>query len=377
MNLLLHIGHTDVRLFLGNRLSYVWLFGMPLLFIYFMGFANRGPGDPANPRPAVLVENLDTNFLGAVFIEELGAQGMRTLPPDQAGDAELGIRVPADFTARVQSGDGATVGFFEAGRGQSGEAAMIQLRLVRAVIAVNSHLLAAATAAGGRLAFDEAGLRAARSAPATVRLDARFGGRKPVPSGYAFSVPGNLVMYLMMNLLVFGGTGVAAQRTAGVLRRLAAQPVTHLQILGGKIYGLILLGLVQVGVFLAAGRWVFGVPLGANLPAVITVLLVYSWVAAALGVLLASVVRAEDKVVGLSVMVSLLLAALGGCWWPLEVAPPVLQFLAHLLPSGWAMDALHQLISFGNGWGAVWKPLAMLSGFGLAASALAARWFRV
>jgi ABC-type multidrug transport system permease subunit len=377
MNRLLDIGHTDVRIFLGNRLSYVWLFVVPLLFIYFMGFANRGPGDPANPRPAVLVENRDTHFLGALFLEELDAQGMRTLPPEQAGEAERGIRIPEHFTARVQSGEGARVGFFEVGAAQSSEGAMIELRLLRAVIAMNSHLLAAATAGGGSPAPDEAAWRAARAAPATVRLDARFAGRKPVPSGYRFSVPGNLVMYVMMNLLVFGGAGVAAQRSSGVLRRLAAQPITRFQMVGGKIYGLLLLGLVQVAVFLVAGRWLFGVPLGANLPGVLAVLLVYSWVAASLGVFLASVVRAADKVAGLCIMVSLLLAALGGCWWPLELAPPALQLVAHLLPSGWAMEALHQLISFGSGWDALGKPLAVLTGFGVAASGLAARCFRV
>lgn len=377
MRRLLHIGHTEVRLFLKNRLSYVWLFAMPLLFIYFMGFANRGPGDPANPRPAVLVENPDTNFLAAMFLEELGAQGMRTLSPDQAQDAERGIRLPADFTARVQSGQGAKVGFFEVGSGRTGEGAMIELRLLRAVLAMNSHLLAAAMAPGTGSWLNEAAVSAARAVPATVRLDARFAGRRPVPSGYRFSLPGNLVMYVMMNLLVFGGASVAGQRSRGVLRRLAAQPVTREEILGGKIYGLFLLGVVQVVVFLVAGRWLFGVPLGANLPGVFTVLLVYAWVAAALGVLVASVVRNEDKVVGLAVMVALLMAALGGCWWPLEVAPPALQFVAHLLPSGWAMDALHQLISFGNGWAAIGKPLAVLTGFGLVASFLAARWFRV
>lgn len=378
MSRLLDIGHTDIRRFLRNRISYIWLFVMPLLFIYFMGFANRGPGDPANPRPPVLVENRDTNWLGAVFLEALGAQGMRTLAPDQAAEAERGIRIPADFTTRVQAGEGASVSFFETGHARSSEGALIELRLLRAVLALNSHLLAAATAAAvtGQAA-DEALVRAAMGTPPSVRLEAQYAGRKPVPSGYRFSVPGNTVMYVMMNLLVFGGAGVAAQRNSGVLRRLSAQPVTRAQIVGGKIYGLVLLGLVQVVVFLCAGRWVFGVTIGSNLAAVLTLLLLYSWVAAALGVLLASVILAEDKVVGLCVMLALLLAALGGCWWPLELAPPFLRFIALLLPTGWAMEGLHQLISFGNGWASVLKPMAVLAGFGTVATVLAARWFRV
>ena len=67
------IGHTDLRLFLKRKSAYVWLFAMPLAFVYFMGFANRGPGVPSNRKPPVLVENQDTNFLGQVFLDELGA----------------------------------------------------------------------------------------------------------------------------------------------------------------------------------------------------------------------------------------------------------------------------------------------------------------
>ena len=49
----------------------------------------------------------------------------------------------------------------------------------------------------------------------------------------------------------------------------------------------------------------------------------------------------------------MLMAALGGCRWPLEVVPENMQKLGHLFPSAWAMDILHRLISFGDGIGSV------------------------
>jgi ABC-type multidrug transport system permease subunit len=42
------------------------------------------------------------------------------------------------------------------------------------------------------------------------------------------------------------------------------------------------------------------------------------------------------------------LAALGGCWWPIEITPVWMQGLARFLPTGTAMDALHRLVSFGS-----------------------------
>ena len=98
--------------------------------------------------------------------------------------------------------------------------------------------------------------------------------------------------------------------------------------------------------------------------------------AGSLGVLVGSLIAAPDRVNGLCVLVSLLLAALGGCWWPLEIGPPVLKTIALCTPTGWALEALHQLISFGSGFEAVLVPLAVLVAFGTVANVLAARFFR-
>ncbi len=42
---------------------------------------------------------------------------------------------------------------------------------------------------------------------------------------------------------------------------------------------------------------------------------------------------------------------LGGWWWPIEITPEWMPLLRKVLPSGWAMDAMHPLISFGKGAG--------------------------
>jgi ABC-type multidrug transport system permease subunit len=374
MKHILDIGHTDLRLFFKHKSAYVWLFVVPLAFVYFMGFANRGPNDPANRKPPVVVENLDTDFLGRIFLEELGAQGMWVLDPTNRESAARFIQIPADFTANVLSQKQTKLGFSKRDGSAEADAVLIEVRLVRALIAINGHLLEAATQVSGPITEER--LRAVLSAPDPVKLNARFAGRKPVPSGFNFSLPGNLVMYLMMNLLIFGGATVAAERRNGVIKRLMVHPLARGELVLGKIYGLMLLGVVQILFFLGVGKFAFHVNLGANLVAVTLTLLVFAWVAASLGVLAGSVVAAEDRVVGICVMASLLMAALGGCWWPLEVAPPVQKLIALCLPTGWALQALHQVISFGSDFSAVVKPIAVLLAFGVAANTLAARFFR-
>jgi ABC-type multidrug transport system permease subunit len=198
-----------------------------------------------------------------------------------------------------------------------------------------------------------------------------------VPSGFNLSLPGNLVSYLLMNLTIFGGAALAWERRSGVLRRLVVYPIRRNQLILGKLYGLMLLGLVQIGVFLVVGRYLFGVNLGANLLAVAVTLGVFAWVAASMGLLVGSLIAAEEKIVAAGVLVSLSMAALGGCWWPLEIAPDMFKILAHLVPTGWAMDALHQVISFGGGLADAKEEIGGLVLFGAAANWAASRYFRI
>ena len=376
MKRILDIGHLDLRLFMKHRSAYVWLFAIPLAFVYFMGFANRGGGDPSNRTPPVLIENSDTNFIGRIFLDELTTQKMRLLDPTNRETAARVIQIPAGFTSNALNFQQTKLKFLKRDDSGDADAALIEVHLVRALIALNGHLLETAAQTNASGTFSEAQLREILAKPNPVSLHASFAGRQPVPSGFNFSLPGNLVMYIMMNLLIFGGSTIAAERRNGVIKRLMVHPVTHFQIVMGKIYGLMLLGSVQILFFLAVGKFLFHVNLGANLPGVVITLLVFAWVAASLGVLVGSLSAAEDRVVGICVFASLLMAAMGGCWWPLEIGPPLMKTISLCTPTGWALQALHQLISFGSGFDAVLVPLAVLGAFGAAANLLAAKFFQ-
>jgi ABC-type multidrug transport system permease subunit len=377
MQRILDIGHNDLRLFFKSKTAYVWLFLIPTAFVYFLGFASRDTGDPSNHQAPVLIDNRDTNFLSRALLAEMNSQGMWVVDPTNAARAARELHIPADFTERTLQGQKTRLLFLRReGAGES-DGAMLELRLTRALIGLNGHLLEAAGKDGTIANLTENSLRAIREAPNPVLLNSRFAGRKPVPSGFNFSLPGNLVMYLMLNLLVFGGTSMAASRRTGILKRLTTSGASRQEIVLGKIYGDTLLGGAQIVYFLLLGKFAFHVNLGANLPGVILVLLILSWVAGALGVLVGSCLASEDRVIPVCVLTSLLMGALGGCWWPMEIAPPVFKTIALCLPTGWALFALNQLISFGAGLQAALWPMAVLLGFGAVASVLSIRFFRV
>jgi ABC-type multidrug transport system permease subunit len=308
------------------------------------------------------------------MIEALGEHGLSVVPPENQ-QAKRGITIPPEFTERILAKQQVDLDFFKVGTTDDAAAAMVELRLVRALIAIHSLLVEHAIAANGAAPTEES-MRALFERQNPVTLQTTFAGRKPMPVGFNLSLPGNLVMYLLLNLMVFGGAAVAEERRNGVMRRLMTQPVRGMELVMGKVSGLVFLGMVQVAIFLLIGQFLLGVNIRDHWIAILVTLGIYVWVAASLGVLAGSVIKAEEKVVGICLLISLPMAALGGCWWPLEVAPPALQSVALAVPTGWAMAALHQLITFGSGFAGAREEIAVLALYGLAANLAAARWFR-
>jgi len=68
--------------------------------------------------------------------------------------------------------------------------------------------------------------------------------------------------------------------------------------------------------------------------------------------------------VGSVVMVTM--AAVGGCWWPIDLEPRWMRSVALAFPTTWAMDAFNDLMIRRRGIEAAWAPTAVMLGYGAA-----------
>lgn len=184
------------------------------------------------------------------------------------------------------------------------------------------------------------------------------GERLDIPSGFQQAVPGILVMFTLLVLLTSSGTILVQERTQGLLRRLASTPISKAEVIAGKWDGLMVLAAIQMLVALIFGTYSFKMDWSPNLGMVIVVLIAWGGFCASAGLWLGTV--ANTQAGGLGVLAANALAALGGCWWPIEITPDWMQFIRNLLPTGWTMDALHKLISFQAGAASVIPNIALL-----------------
>jgi len=82
-------------------------------------------------------------------------------------------------------------------------------------------------------------------------------------------------------------------------------------------------------------------------------------------------------IIGLSVLLANIFAALGGCWWPNEIVPPAVRTVARISPAYWAMDALHKLTFFQGGFADIIVQVGVLAALAAVLTAVAGRFFRI
>jgi ABC-2 type transport system permease protein len=182
-----------------------------------------------------------------------------------------------------------------------------------------------------------------------IAVESAVAGGGPTPRllGFRYAAPANLVMFA----LIAGCTAASRLvllRRMGIGPRLAAVPAGRIELLGGLAIGPFQLIAVQAVFLLATGRLVFGVDWG---PPLAVTLLTAGLVAAAaaIALFLGTVYRSVEQAVALGPFLGMALGMLGGCWWPLEVAPAPLRAVARVVPSTWAMDGYLDLVTRGGG----------------------------
>ncbi len=362
----------DLRHLFRARETWLWAFVMPIVFFYFIGtvtggFSSHGP----SVEPVGLAAPADSGFLADRLAKKLEGLGYRV---DRVDEAKLSsytrrIAVPTGFTDSVLAGKPVKVSFRREGGGMNADYDTV--RVQRAVFS----LLADVVVAGGKPS--PADLQKLDAAPHNLTLSVVAAGKRPIiPSGFQQAVPGTLVMFVLLVMFTSGGITLLHERTSGILRRLASSPMSRGSVVLAKWLSRMSLGLVQIAFGMAVGTLLFKVDWGPNLPMIVVILVAYGAAAALGGMTLANFGRTEGQVVGLGVILSNILAAIGGCWWPVEITPPWAQKAALTLPTGWVMGALHKLVSFGDPPVSVLPHLAALVALMTALGWVLARRFR-
>jgi ABC-2 type transport system permease protein len=382
---ILNIAVIHLRLQLGGIGNLVSLFLVPIVLMLVIGtfnsgvsaqtqvidvLATEGSGEQANKfvsllkadgaqkvqgRERFIVCELKSptnqpegcKFSSLQASEDLAAYAKKRIDD---GVARASITIPVSFTADLQAGKSVTIGISTKSDPTAAQ------EVVQYVQAVNARLGGAVLAA--RVVTDRAQGDASFYGKVYTAAESIW-DKNPVQveetystltgtdygSGYGQSASGIGAMSVLINALALAQV-FFLERQRWTLQRLLMMPVTRAQILGGKLLGQYLLGLVTFGIMLGAGallgvRW--GDPLG-----VIVIVLVFTLAVTAMALAFSTLVRTSAQATGLGVLIPLILAPLGGAWWPMDITPQAMQTVGKIIsPIAWSQDAFNKMVFYG------------------------------
>jgi ABC-2 type transport system permease protein len=400
--LISRIAACDFKLTWKDRSVILWIFLMPIAFMFFFGFAFRGSGG-STPTATLTVENHDDGFASSELLEALSKESISLV--DSLSEGQNPVRtliIPPDFTKKVLSRQRVTL-ILRKEKGVSQEASQVAsvaifrglTRMVSGLIELEGGALARrsprfvveGTSVSGSLWGLTGGRETALDSirveldslqarePLVTMSSSMAGKHREAPSGFQGSVPGSLVMFVLMSM-VFSGVGLTIERVSGVLKRLGMSPASKEEVVLGKLFGRMGVAVIQIAVLLLVGKFLFGVSLGDSPFALLLLMLTFAFCTGGFSILFGSLFRNPEHMEGIAIITTLTMSALGGCWWPLEVVGRPFQIVALFFPTGWTMEGLHRLISFGFGTAAILPHAAVLVAFGTAFVLIGARRLR-
>lgn len=353
----LFIAKKDFFYSLKDKTLLVWMFIMPLVFFGFIGSTTGGLAGSSGPSNIAIWEGVhgmsESDELAKQIIYRLKQENYNTVIFNKDNDLEerkyhfknytRRLWLPENMQQSINKGEQIEIKYASKATGLGND--KDQFSIEKAIYQTLGDILVfkKLNQTIDNINFDEV-----NNLPKNIKIEINDAGEKlNIPSGFNQAVPGILVMFIMMIALTSGSVSLFLERQSGVLKRLAATPLTRKEIVYGKWLGKWYMTLLQLVYGMFMGWLLFKIHWGNHIVSIVLVLMLWAAFNAALAVLLGSFAKSEGQVSLIATVSSLLLAALGGCWWPIEITPEWMQKLASFLPTGWIMDILHKLMYFG------------------------------
>jgi ABC-2 type transport system permease protein len=370
----LRLALGDLKRFAKDWQAALWLIAMPLVFAYIFGSAMRGGGPQAT---WITVIDLDRSGLSKLFIEQLrqpeywiemkGAETQSQLKTKWP----YGIVIPAGFGQAILAGKPVKATLV---RGQVSPEKLMEVQscLAHAIVRYTKGLVVADISSKTWNDDTKAALENALKRPQLLTLSRQSARTlKPPPTGFHQSLPGMLVMFVLQMIVTYGGASLVRDRLGGRMPRLFASPLSPFEVYAGKVLARVLLGILQAALLLLGGSLLFRIPLGDHPLFLAPVVLALALVAGALSVLAGLVCQTEKQVILTGIFSAMILSALGGCWWPIEIVPDAFKTIAACTPSYWGVHGLQSILYFGKSWQVLTWECPIIFGFAVLCGLLA------
>lgn len=393
------IAMKDIRQTLRDKMTFLFLLVMPILFTFMFGFAFGGfsTGD-VDRRLAVGFQDLDRSQVSQglktllesqteIRVEETTASSEE---PQQLVDMEkmaAVVTVPEGYGKALQSGVPLKLQVILDPANANGLTAQnaIQTAAVRTASAVAAASSVVAedngqiTANNSNVIFEqrfETAISAWMNPPVRLKVigSGVDGQAAEENSGTVLPIshtaPAMMIQFSLAGLLTAAQVLVHERKTR-CMQRLLTTRVARSEILLGHFLAIFIVILVQFVLLVVFGQMILHLDY-LRLPAATLLMMICTALfVASVGLLVGSLARTDEQAVIFAMAPMFILSGLGGAWMPLEATGETFRSIGKVTPVAIALDGFQNIIARGLDFNAVLIPAAVMLGYALVCFSLA------
>jgi|GEM_PF-1849261 len=335
-----HIARLEVRLSLRDREAVFWSLLAPIAMAWLFG-SLFGSSTVPSPTRVAIEGGVNPPWVTTAARELFQARNVVVVDTSNASTPR--VVLPDSLIQNLTTGNAVSARIEK--RKTSDRRATELSVVARQVL----YTLALRSRPGWRKSPPDSAALAALVAPGPLRVTTRVPADAPRRvGGVTRQLAAMLVMFVMFQMMTFFMTLWVEDIKSGKIRRIVMSPTRPRDLFVGMLASRLVWGTLQIGVIVGMGPLVLRVPFSLPPLAFAAVIVAYMISAVSLGMVVATFFDSIEKANAAGVTIGLVLAALGGCWWPLEVVPPAMRHVAMVLPTGITMDAIEEMFVRGS-----------------------------
>lgn len=351
---ILAIARKEVLHVVRDPRSLYLALGMPVVLLVLFGF---GVSFDMDHLPVAVIDE-DHSRTSRLVTEQMFASGeferidSQGLPPDHADalfetrTAAAVLLIPHGFGDGLARGEHESVQILVDG---------VEANTATQIIGKTDAVLRQSTAS----AVASSGVRF--TPPYDVRLNTWF---NPGSRSALYLVPGLVAYVLAIVCVLLTALTMAREYERGSMQQLFVTPVGTAEIMVGKLLPYFALGAVGALLVLAAGTWIFDVPVRGSTPALAVASVLFLFGMLGQGLVISIVAKSQMVATQMATMSSMLPSMLlSGFLFPIENMPLPLRVLSNVVPARYFIHALRGILLRGNGFAEVQTDLIALSIF--------------
>lgn len=335
---------------------------VPLLDLFLLGYAIET--NVSHVRTVILdqANTQDSRALLTQFENSKDFKIIASVHSDEemtrlivGGKARVGIKIPADYSQRLEAGE--TAQFLVLADGTESSVA--------------GEVVNAGNAIALRASLEKA--LGDRALPVESRPQILF---NPDTRSANFFIPGLIVIVCQMMASMLAANSIVREKENGTLEQLFMTPVRSGELMVGKMLPYLILTCMEFCFIALLMRIVFDVPIHGQFLTLLALAVPFVLGMLGLGLLISTRASTRDAAMQMTMGTVLPSVFLSGYVFPIDSMPWFFHYFSQLLPSTWLIDASRTVILRGGGWPELWLNAVMLWAMALAMILFSAVKFR-